>query len=146
MSNALEVDVEMYQEAVTNKCINLPIHRFLGLRLVDQTPGHATLEITPNHNHENTNGVVHGGIISSILDTVAFLAAVKTLKTGEMITTHNVYVSMLRPAPLGSKIVFTGKVIQNGKSVVFLESEAYSGGKLIANAKVTKTRTKVSKL
>eukprot|EP01111_Echinosteliopsis_oligospora_P010528 TRINITY_DN3298_c0_g1_i1.p1 TRINITY_DN3298_c0_g1~~TRINITY_DN3298_c0_g1_i1.p1 ORF type:complete len:110 (-),score=17.28 TRINITY_DN3298_c0_g1_i1:198-527(-) len=80
------------------------------------------------------------------LTLLLFLAAIKLLDKGEMILTHDIYVSVLRPVSVGSKVVLTGKVIQNGKTVVFLESEAHVGGKLVASAKVTKTRSALAKL
>jgi len=142
----LEMEVEMYQEKITQKCLNVPVNKFHGLKLISQTAGQAVIEFVPNANHENTNGCTHGGVIASVLDTVAFLAAIKTLHSGEMIITHDIYVSMLKPISIGSKVVFTGKLIQNGKNVIFLDSEAHVNGKLVASAKVTKTRTKVAKL
>ena len=63
-----------------------------------------------------------------------------------MVLTHDIYVSVLRPVSLGSKVTLTGKVLQNGKSVIFTESEAHVGVKLVASAKISKTRTRMSKL
>ena len=65
---------------------------------------------------------------------------------GEMALTHDIHISVLRPVSVGSKVTLTGKVLQNGKSVIFTESEAHVGGKLVASAKISKTRTKLSKL
>ena len=63
---------------------------------------------------------------------------------GEMALTHDIYVSVLRPVSLGSKVILTGRVLQNGKSVIFTESEAHVGGKLVASAKISKTRAKMN--
>eukprot|EP00026_Physarum_polycephalum_P020901 Phypoly_transcript_23794.p1 GENE.Phypoly_transcript_23794~~Phypoly_transcript_23794.p1 ORF type:complete len:145 (-),score=10.13 Phypoly_transcript_23794:39-473(-) len=141
-----EIDVGVYHEMTTKKCVNLPINKFLGLKLTSQGSGYATAEYVVGPSHENTSGAQHGGIVYSLLDTVAFLASIKLLQPGEMALTHDIYVSVLRPVSLGSKVTLSGKVLQNGKSVIFTESEAHVGGKLVACAKISKTRTRMSKL
>lgn len=63
-----------------------------------------------------------------------------------MVLTHDIYVSVLRPVSVGSKVTLSGKVLQSGKNVIFLESEAHVGGKLVASAKLSKTRTRMANL
>lgn len=52
-----EIDVEVYHEMTTKRCMNLPIHKFLGLKLISQNAGQATAEYIVGTSHENTSGM-----------------------------------------------------------------------------------------
>ncbi len=42
--------------------------RKLGMHLVDLKPGHAVVEMVPDESDENIFGMVHGGVIFSLMD------------------------------------------------------------------------------
>lgn len=62
-----EIDVEVYHEMTTKRCVNLPIHKFLGLKLISQNAGLATAEYVVGSSHENTSGIYLFILLSSLL-------------------------------------------------------------------------------
>ncbi|MHB1244061.1 MAG: PaaI family thioesterase, partial [Gaiellaceae bacterium] len=55
-----------------------PVHRLFGMQLESLAPGEATVVFTPRPELINASGVVHGGILATIVDS-AILQAVRTL-------------------------------------------------------------------
>ncbi len=116
-----------------------PFHNFLGLKLNCAEPGRAEIEFTPMENVRNGSGVLHGGIIYSILDVAAYAALLPCLTDRQEAVTHDIHCSVLQPARLGQPVVFQGRVRKLGKRLAFCESEAWAGENLIALARVTKS-------
>lgn len=90
--------------------------------------------------HEQQNGFVHGGIISSLCDMACGFAAYSLVEEGVQVFTVEIKVSYLRPG-IGEKILAKGWVLKAGKQFHNCEAELYilRGGvsKLIAKASST---------
>ena len=118
---------------------DLPLHRFLGVEVVSCRPGEAVLRMPASPNTVNAGGVVHGGALYALLDAASYMALVHDLGEGENAVTHDLHVSVLRPAQVKADVEFRGRVRQKGRSLVFAEAEAWSEGRLVATARVTKS-------
>lgn len=90
--------------------------------------------------HEQQNGYLHGGIISSLCDMTAGFAAYSLVAEGQQVFTVELKVSYFRPG-IGQKAVSRGRVVKPGSMFHFCESEVYiiNNGeeKLIAKATTT---------
>ena len=129
-------DLEPWVAAV----LDIPMHRFLGLRLRDPrdlTRGLLLVATAPSLNQAQ---LLHGGIVSALLDVAAFVALRPSLLPGEHAVTHAISVQLLRPVGEGAEVHFQGEVLRLGRLVAFLRAEARVEGKLVAVAQVTKTR------
>lgn len=133
-----QLPAEELEQAVA-KVLDVPLHRFVGLQLVDQQPGTAHARLTAVPNTLNNVGVVHGGIYYALLDAAAYLAVIPLLRSGENAVTHDIHVSVMRPVAAGETLDLHGTVTRRGRSLIFAESEARVAGKLIATARVTKS-------
>ncbi len=113
----------------------------LGIETVAAEPGRVVNRIAIREEHLNYNDVVHGGVISSLIDSVAG-GAVRTLRDeGEIRkrphATSDLHVSYLAPAR-GSELVAEARVVKMGRTAAFTEVEVRDdGGRLVAMGLVT---------
>jgi acyl-coenzyme A thioesterase 13 len=77
--------------------------------------------------HLNINGVVHGGVYATILDTAMGGAVVTTLATTEVTATTSLYVEFLRPAREGQVLRATGRVVRRGRHLAFVQGNLTDG-------------------
>lgn len=111
--------------------------RNLGTRIVEITRETATLAFTGGDNHCNYRGMLHGGAIATILDTVGFMPG-DLLPSGRILTTEGMEVHYFRPAEIGEEVSAKATILRNGRRVVTVQTEAFdSKGKKIAHAVVT---------
>ena len=117
-----------------------PVHRHLGLRLVEAGAGRSRLEFSagPATQMDEKGGRVHGGILALLLEPAALIAALELLPADKMAVTADMHVAVMRPAPPGAIITLVGRVIRPGATLFFCEAEAMAEGKLIASARYTK--------
>lgn len=83
--------------------------------------GHCTVRGTVAPHHLNINGVVHGGVYATALDTAMGGAVVTTLHDGEVTATTSLYVEFLRPAQQGAVLTAEGRVVRRGRHLAFVE-------------------------
>jgi uncharacterized protein (TIGR00369 family) len=77
--------------------------------------------------HLNINGVVHGGVYATILDTAMGGSVVTTLRADEVTATTSLYVEFLRPAVKGATLRARGEVVRRGRHLAFAEGNLYDG-------------------
>jgi uncharacterized protein (TIGR00369 family) len=71
--------------------------------------------------HLNINGVVHGGVYATILDTAMGASVVSLLREGETTATTSLYVEFLRAAREGEVLTARGEVLRRGRHIAFAE-------------------------
>jgi len=117
-----------------------PYWETLGIVAQDvAAPGVATVAIAQRPEVTNRNGVIHGGAIMSLIDAAGGGAARTMVPPGEPLPafpTTDLNVSFLNPARGG--VTATGKVVRNGRSLVFVQVEVHDEeGTLVALGRVT---------
>jgi uncharacterized protein (TIGR00369 family) len=113
-----------------------PIATLLGMQMREVEPGRVVFECEPDESSYNPIGVVHGGLVCTLADTVAACAVHTTLEVGVAYTSIDLNVSYLRPVTVGSGVLrATGLVTKPGRRVAFSSAEIVDGaGKLVATA------------
>lgn len=91
----------------------------------------ATLDVRPEL--LNPNGVVHGGVLFSIADTVMGAALHTTLAPGEYCATVEIKIHFLLPVTKG-KIRCRTRVVHRGGRIAVLESHLSVGRQQVAQA------------
>jgi uncharacterized protein (TIGR00369 family) len=93
-----------------------PVHQLFGMELESLAPGEATVVFTPRPELFNVSGVVHGGILATIVDS-AILQAVRTLiGPDDRPTTLELKLNYLAPGKSAS-FRCVGKVVRVGGTV-----------------------------
>ena len=78
-------------------------------------------------------GVVHGGVVASLADTISGFAAHIIAPEDKNVLTADLKLSYLRAA-WGKELFARGYVIKKGKTLIFSEAEIYCEEKLICKA------------
>ena len=117
-----------------------PFSAHIGVELEELREGYARLSLVLEPHHTNPNGVMHGGVITTMMDS-AMGAALGSLRGTEAShsphSTVEMNASFLAGARPGDKIVVEGRVLRLGKSIAFGEAEARRGDELIAKGRLT---------
>ena len=107
----------------------------LGLNLRFETDGHLVrAKFLPRPEHAGFKGVVHGGIISTVLDEIMVWAC--AAQTRRFAFCAELNVRFLRPMPPGGEVLVSGELVANRKGRIF-EAKATAGdtnGMEFANA------------
>ena len=113
-----------------------PIAVLFGFRMAVIEEGRVVFECEPDESAYNPIGVVHGGLVCTLADTVAACAVHTTLPAGTSYTSIDLTVSYLRPVTADSGVLrATGTVTKPGRRVAFSAAEVVDGaGKVVATA------------
>ena len=98
--------------------------------------GLAVFECTPDESGYNPLGMLHGGVMCTLADTVAGCAVHTTLEAGIGYTSIDITVNYLRPVTLASgTLLATGRVTKPGRRVALAAAEVHDqAGRLVATA------------
>lgn len=102
-------------------------HHEVGFRIDPDHSGHGVVTILGKvePRHLNINGVVHGGVYATILDTAMGGAVFSTLHEGETTATTSLYLEFLRAAREGETLIARGKVLRRGRHIAFAEGDLF---------------------
>ena len=112
----------------------VPFARLLGLELEDVASGTATLGVNVRKELTQNQGVVHGGVIASLIDTATAFAIISLLAPREKVTTVDLAISYLRPVT-GGRLKAVAKVVRAGRRLFVVSAEVFDkDGRLITTA------------
>ena len=77
--------------------LGIPFHQFLGMELRDADDPAAGIWFPVGPPTLNPVGLLHAGVVYSLLDVACFLALIRHLGDDEHAVTHDLTVSLLRP-------------------------------------------------
>ncbi len=113
-----------------------PYGAFLGIEFVEAAAGKGLCRLELKDHHMNTGGRVHGGVLTSLADTVAGVAVRSIRPEGKLSATTDLSISFIRP-PLGKFLEARAEVIHAGKRLYRTEIAIYCDEKLIAKTNAT---------
>ena len=97
---------------------NCPFNDLCGLEITERRGGHCTVACRTGENHLNPYGIVHGGLLFTMMDVAGGYAA-RTLDSGETIrcVTQNASTVFLHPGKPGT-LTAEGDVIRRGGRII----------------------------
>jgi uncharacterized protein (TIGR00369 family) len=133
------VGLEFLQSMIVGDVPGPPIASLLGMSLVSVSPGEAVFTLTPDESMYNPIGVVHGGVVCTLLDSALGCALHTTLPAGKGYTSVEIKVSYLKAVrPESGLLTATGRVVRAGARVGFTEGEVRdASGAVVATATST---------
>lgn len=135
-SNTLD-DLKKYEAALRERAKHGGATAILGLSLESLERGRVVFSMKVKPRHKQIHGVVHGGVLATLADTVAAIAAFTTVPRGTEIATVEMKINFLEPVPDG-RIRAEGRVLRTGRNFVVTECEIFNvGGSLAAKALLT---------
>ena len=116
-----------------------PIAGLMTFGMVSVEAGDVVFTCTPDESAYNPIGVVHGGLVCTLLDSVCGCAVQSLLAQGTGYTSLEIKVSYLRPVRADSgPLTAHGWVPRGGRRASFAEGDVRTGdGKIVATASST---------
>jgi uncharacterized protein (TIGR00369 family) len=113
-----------------------PIAKLIQMELTSLEEGRVEFTCAVDESVYNPIGVVHGGLVCTLLDTVAGCAVHTTLPAGVGYTSIELKVNYLRAVHATSgPLTALGRVVKPGRRVAFAEGEVLdSAGRTVATA------------
>ncbi|GAB1641679.1 PaaI family thioesterase [Krasilnikovia sp. MM14-A1259] len=128
--------LELLQRMAAGELPPPPVMDLLDMSGIEAEPGRVTFYLQPQEFHYNPLGTVHGGVLSTLLDSAAACAVHSTLPAGLGYTTQDLHVKFLRPVTVASgRLRCEGTLIQRGRRTAYAEARLTDAeGRLVAHA------------
>lgn len=114
-------------ERVRQTLESLPHFQELGIQIVDVARGSCTARLDPSPRLAGNpdNGAVHGGVITTLLDSVGGTAAFSVIRQGQAVATLDLRIDYLRMSEPGRAIFGRAECYRLSSSVAFVRGMAY---------------------
>jgi uncharacterized protein (TIGR00369 family) len=111
---------------------------YLGLTVEEVREGYCRMRMTFRPELMQAGGVVHGGALASLLDSVLVPAIGSTVAVGSRFSTVDLHVQYLE-ALLEEDCIAEGWIVRQGRRIVFGQAEARAAdtGRLVATSVLT---------
>jgi uncharacterized protein (TIGR00369 family) len=127
--------IKLNSTDLQERLLRAPFHRWLGLTVVEVTPDEITVKAAWREDFvvNAEGGYTHGGILATLIDTVADYAIAARL--GRPFPTVDLRVDYHRPA-LKGELICKGRILKLGGQVSSAEASIYdSEGRLLASGR-----------
>ena len=116
---------------------HVPFNRYLGLRGESIGEGRAVLvlPVRPEFVGDPRRPALHGGVLSSLIDTAGGVAAWSALAPGETVSTVDLRVDYLEPAGLGQPLLAEAELVRKGNRVCHVRVAVTQGEALVAEGR-----------
>ena len=131
--------LELMQAMIAGELDAPPIMHLVDMSRMEAEEGRVAVELLPQEFHYNPLGTVHGGVISTLLDTAAACAVHTTLPAGVGYTSLDLNVKFLRPVTVDTGTLrCEGTVLQRGRRTALAEARLTDpADRLVAHATST---------
>ncbi|MEQ8662855.1 MAG: PaaI family thioesterase [Gammaproteobacteria bacterium] len=104
-----------------------PHNQFLDMQIQDLEHGRAKLRVpySPTLAGNADNGVLHGGVITTVIDSACGLATLAALPERARIATLDLRIDYLKPATPGADVVASAHCYKVTRNVCFVRAIAY---------------------
>jgi uncharacterized protein (TIGR00369 family) len=112
--------------------------RFLGIRIVDVTPGRLRAEMEVNADLLTPFGNIHGGVVSALCDHVLGCVCYPQMERGQWAATTEFKLNLLAPVSKGT-LVAEGRIVSMTRSQAVVRIDVTNEERLAAVAQGTVT-------
>lgn len=126
-----------YLAALYERVQAAPFPHHISLRLVEITADRCRIELEAATQHLQPFGIVHGGVIATLVDTATFWAAFAPIPEDAGLVNVDLKLNYLEPANPGL-LIAEGSLVRGGRTVSYAEATIRTGdGKLVARGAST---------
>ena len=122
---ALDLPEDEYFAALQRQFERTPALNFIKQRLEALSPGRARVVLEPSDSYLNGGGVIHGGIVATVLDSVGWFACA-TQSGGYWLFTAEFKINFLDVAT--ETVIATGEVLRKGSDLFHARMDARTAG------------------
>lgn len=125
------LDGKTYLEGILRGTIaQAPAAKLIGYSLVAVEKGRVVFALDPSEAHLNPFGTVHGGIVSTILDSAMTASVLSAVEPGFGCATIEVKVNFVRPLNMFSGTVKSeGQIVHLGKRIAVAQARVYDSNR-----------------
>jgi len=123
--------------------LRVPFVELIGAELEEMSEGYGRLALAVEERHTNPNGVMHGGVATTLMDSAAAVALGglrgEAARQDSPHATVEMNASLIAAVRPGDRIIIEGRVLSLRRSVAFCESEVrrQRDGELLAKGRFT---------
>lgn len=126
-----------YVREIMEKVCTSPYPHHMGMQLAAMAFDSSTVEIELGERHLQPFGLVHGGVIATLIDTATFWAVFMRLPADAGLVNVDLKLNYLKALKAGT-LRAEGRCIKSGKSICYSEAHVYDGrGSRIAHGTST---------
>jgi len=131
--------VEYYQAMMRGELPLQPVTQTIGWRVAHAELGLVRMALTPQEFHLHGGGVVHGGILATLLDSAMAAAIMTQLPKGQRLTTVQLGMNIIRRVKTGEgDIVAEGRLHHLGRRTATASASLRAAdGQLVAEGTTT---------
>lgn len=119
---------------------SVPFAKFLGIEMVELERGKAVLRIAARDDLRRNNGVLHGGVTASLIDTAAAFVIMTVLTPEQTTSTIDLTVHYLRPLVTGQATA-RARIVRSGRQIIIAAVDVLDEAEtLVATALTTYIR------
>ncbi len=125
-----------YLKSIIDEIISPPpVASLVGYKISEVDNGFAVFELKPQEFHYNPFSTVHGGILTTLLDTTMTASVLSTLSIGVSCSTVELKVNFIRPVSSKTELLrCEARPVHVGKNLATVEGKLKdSNGKLFAH-------------
>ncbi len=118
------IDISTIQAMIDH---NMPHGRELGIRIVDLAPASATMALDYQSRLVGNpeTGILHGGVITTLVDTVSAMSVFAALRRMVAIATLDLRIDYLKPATPSRELVARADCYKTTRQIAFTRCTAY---------------------
>ena len=107
---------------------SLPQCQALGIKMAKFTRGHCEtyLEYDEKLAGDPDTGIIHGGVVTTLMDTAGGASAFSVIKAGQTVATLDLRIDYLKPAEPGARLHGVTECYKLTKNVAFVRGYAYN--------------------
>ena len=130
-----------YQSEIDRVFRQAPFIAAIGMTLVDVSPGCCRSRLDLEKRHQQQDGFVHAGVLTTVADHTAGTAGASLVAAGHYVLSTDIKISLMRAAR-GIRLHCRARVLKPGRRLIFAESEVFCENEqqeqsLVAKAMVT---------
>lgn len=131
--------LQLMQAIASGELPPAPIAETLDFAGFEVSEGSVTVLLDPQVKHYNPIGSMHGGVISTLLDTAAACSVHTTLEAGQGYTSLDLTVKFLRTVTVESgRLRCVGSLVQRGRRTALAQAQLFDAqDRLVAHATST---------
>ena len=114
-----------------------PFPKHMAMRLVAIELDKAVIELKTSRSHLQAYGIVHGGVLATLIDTATFWSVYLRIPEDAGLVNIDLKLNYLKPVANGL-LKAEGRAIRSGNKICYAESEVWSSGReLVAHGTST---------
>jgi uncharacterized protein (TIGR00369 family) len=114
-----------------------PFPELMAMRLAHIEPDHAVIELKTARCHLQAYGIVHGGVLATLIDTATFWAVYMRIPEDAGLVNIDLKLNYLKPVAKG-RLTAEGRAIRSGNKICYAESDVWDADRdLVAHGTST---------